>query len=251
MILYDYAIDSQGLIVYINEVDSQNKSQYKCIGCNKDMTAKTGEINKWHFAHKNIENCSGEGYLHKLAKRVFFENKAMQIISYKEFIFPMLNDSKGNLADVFDIWEYEKTIDKYRADILLSSSKHDYKVMVEIKVTHGSTYEKLSSGIPIIEIKINGQEDIENIKKGKLTDSTSYHLASNSFIYTDYYNVFKEYPYQFNRDYVHDGQMCYNCVNYKPIQSKKHLIYCKLFNEERLYGQGKRCKNFTNMITYD
>ena len=123
--------------------------------------------------------------------------------------------------------------------------------MVEIKVTHGSTYEKLSSGIPIIEIKINGQEDIENIKKGKLTDSTSYHLASNSFIYTDYYNVFKEYPYQFNRDYVHDGQMCYNCVNYKPIQSKKHLIYCKLFNEERLYGQGKRCKNFTNMITYD
>lgn len=168
VILYDYAIDSQGLIVYINEVDSQNKSQYKCIGCNGDMTAKTGEINKWHFAHKNIENCSGEGYLHKLAKRVFFENKAMQIISYKEFIFPMLNDSKGNLADVFDIWEYEKTIDKYRADILLSSSKHDYKVMVEIKVTHGSTYEKLSSGIPIIEININGQEDIEKLKVGKL-----------------------------------------------------------------------------------
>ena len=188
VILYDYAIDNQGLIVYINEVDSQNKRQYKCIGCNGDMTAKTGEINKWHFAHKNIENCSGEGYLHKLAKRVFFENKAMQIISYKEFIFPMLNDSKGNLADVFDIWEYEKTIDKYRADILLSSSKHDYKVMVEIKVTHGSTYEKLSSGIPIIEIEINNQEDIEKLKVGKLNN-----------LRIDYHNILVYKPYNANK----------------------------------------------------
>ena len=208
----------------------------------------TGKHVKVQFAPKNIVDCSGEGYLHKLAKRVFFENKSMQIISYKEFIFPMLNDSKGNLADVFDIWEYEKTIDKYRADILLSSSKHDYKVMVEIKVTHGSTQKKIDSGIPIIEISVQDQEDIENLKKGKLTDSTSYHLAGNSFIYTDYYNVFKEYPYQFNKDYVHDGQMCYNCVNYKPLESKKHLIYCNLFDEERLYGQGKRCENFKNMI---
>ena len=94
-------------------------------------------------------------------------------------------------------------------------------------------------------------EDIENLKKGKLTDSTSYHLAGNSFIYTDYYNVFKEYPYQFNKDYVHDGQMCYNCVNYEPLESKKHLIYCNLFDEERLYGQGKRCENFKNMINHD
>jgi hypothetical protein len=219
------------------------------IGVESILNVITGKHIKVQFAPKNIVDCSGEGYLHKLAKRVFFENKAMQIISYKEFIFPMLNDSKGNLADVFDIWEYEKTIDKYRADILLSSSKHDYKVMIEIRVTHGSTQKKIDSGIPIIEIRIQDQEDIENLKKGKLTDITSYHLAGNSFIYTDYHNVFKEYPYQYNKDYVHDGQMCYNCVNYKPIESRKYLIYCNLFNEERLYGQGKRCENFKNMIS--
>lgn len=218
---------------------------------NELMNILTGKYVKVQFVPKNIVVCSGEGYLHKLAKRVFYENKSMQIISYKEFIFPMLNDSKGNLADVFDIWEYEKTIDKYRADILLSSSKHDYKVMVEIRVTHGSSQKKIDSGIPIIEIRIQDQEDIENLKKGKLTDITSYHLAGNSFIYTEYHNVFKEYPYQFNKDYVHDGQMCYNCLNYKPIESRKYLIYCNLFNEERLYGQGKRCENFINMINHD
>jgi hypothetical protein len=213
------------------------------------LNVMTAEYVGVDFAHKDIANSSGEGYLHKLAKSVFFENKAMQIISYKEFAFSLLNDSKGKLSDVFDIWEYEKTIGKYRADILLSSSKHDYKVMVEIRVTHESSQNKIDSGIPIIEIRIQNQEDIENLKKGKLTDSTSYHLAGNCSIYTKYYNLFKQYPYKFNKDYVHDGQMCYNCVNYKTIESKKHLIYCNLFNEERLYGQAKRCENFKNMIT--
>lgn len=244
MILYDYAIDNQGLIVYINEVDSQNKSQYKCIECNSDMIARTGEINKWHFAHKNIENCSGEGYLHKLAKRVFFENKAMQIISYKEFIFPMLNDSKGNLADVFDIWEYEKTIDKYRADILLSSSKHDYKVMVEIRVTHGSSYEKLSSGIPIIEIKINGQEDIEKLKVGKLTTHTGYRYRNDSQLNVDTYNVFKDF-YQDKPNsidnHVFKTENIY-CKYFNGEEGIKYPVYCKFYEvKERINPQCVLC----------
>lgn len=244
MILYDYAIDKQGLIVHINEVDSQDKSQYKCIECNGYMTARTGEINKWHFAHKNIENCSGEGYLHKLAKRVFFENKAMQIISYKEFIFPMLNDSKGNLADVFDIWEYEKTIDKYRADILLSSSKHDYKVMVEIKVTHGSTYEKLSSGIPIIEINIQNQEDIEKLKVGKLTTNTSYRYRNDSQLNIDTYNVFRDFyqdkpnaidNYAFKTENI-------NCKYFNGEEGIKYPVYCKFYEvKERINPQCVLC----------
>lgn len=208
MILYDYAIDSQGLIAYINEVNSQNKSQYKCIECNGEMIARTGEINKWHFAHKNIENCSGEGYLHKLAKRVFFENKAMQIISYKEFIFPMLNDSKGNLSDVFDNWEYEKAVGKYRADILLSSSKHDYKVMIEIKVTHGLTIDKISSGIPIIEINIQNQEDIEHLKSGILNK-----------LRIDYYNILAYKPSYANT--INTIKTC-DCKYYSYEELKNH-----------------------------
>jgi competence CoiA-like predicted nuclease len=232
VILYDYAIDSQGLIIRINEVDSQSKSQYKCIECDSEMIAKTGEIKEWHFAHKNIANCSGEGYLHKLAKRVFFENKSMQIISYKEFIFPMLNDSKGNLADVFDIWEYEKTIDKYRADILLSSSKHDYKVMIEIKVSHGLSNEKLSSGIPIIEINIQNQEDIENLKSGTLHK-----------LRLDYHNILASKKYKFHTNYIIETKKT-NCEYYKYEELKNYksmVIDCIWY---------KQTKQFTNQCEF-
>jgi hypothetical protein len=244
VILYDYAIDSQGLIIHINEVDNQNKGQYKCIECDSEMIARTGEIKEWHFAHKNIENCSGEGYLHKLAKRVFFENKSMQIISYKEFIFPMLNDSKGNLADVFDIWEYEKTIDKYRADILLSSSKHDYKVMVEIKVTHGLSNEKLSSGIPIIEINIQNQEDIEKLKVGKLTTHTNYRYRNDSQLNVDAYNIFKDF-YQDKTNVINNyifKTKDINCKYFNGEEGIKYPVYCKYYEvKERVNPQCVLC----------
>jgi competence CoiA-like predicted nuclease len=235
MILYDYAIDSQELIIHINEIDSQNKSQYKCIECNSEMIARTGEIKEWHFAHKNIENCSGEGYLHKLAKRVFFENKSMQIINYKEFIFPMLNDSKGNLSDVFDIWEYEKTIGNYRADILLSSSKHDYKVMIEIRVTHGSSQEKIESGIPIIEIRIQNQKDIENLKLGTL----------NKLI-IDYHNILASKTYRFHTNHIIEAKKT-NCKYYKY----EDLKYCKSMVIDCIsYKQTKQIKNQCEFCSY-
>ena len=158
----------------------------------------------------------------------------MQIISYKEFIFPMLNDSKGNLADVFDIWEYEKTIDKYRADILLSSSKHDYKVMVEIKVTHGSTYEKLSSGIPIIEIEINSQEDIEKLKVGKLNK-----------LRIDYHNILEYKSYNANK--INTIKTC-DCKYYSYEEVKNHksmVIDCIWYKQlKQIDNQCEFCRYY-------
>lgn len=229
MILYDYAIDSQGLIAYINEVNSQNKSQYKCIECDGEMIARTGDLNKWHFAHKKDANCSGEGYLHKLAKRVFLENKSKQIFSHKQFSFSILNDLNGNLAEVFDNWDYEKAVGKYRADILLSSSKHDYKVMIEIKVTHGLTIDKISSGIPIIEINIQNQEDIEHLKSGILNKLRIryYNILESKQISSSSFNFIE--PYNFYIDHINKTKE-FNCKYYDGNEGIKYPVYCKHFH---------------------
>lgn len=56
--------------IHICEINESDKHQhyYSCIKCGGKLTAKTGRIKVWHFAHKPGVFCDGESYLHKLAK---------------------------------------------------------------------------------------------------------------------------------------------------------------------------------------
>lgn len=69
-----------------------------------------------------------------------------------------------NLRKLYDTCSIEKGADKYIADLLLTNSQDDSikPMFLEVFVTHKCTAEKIASGYPIIEIKINQKDDANN-----------------------------------------------------------------------------------------
>lgn len=69
-----------------------------------------------------------------------------------------------NLRELYDTCSIEKGADKYIADLLLTNSQDESikPMFLEVFVTHKCTDEKIASGYPIIEIKINQKEDADN-----------------------------------------------------------------------------------------
>lgn len=88
--------------------------------------------------------------------------KLKRDVSCKGDSWPVLKTM--NLRELYDTCSIEKGEDKYIADLLLTNSQDaSIKPMfLEIFVTHKCTEEKLASGYPIIEIKINQKEDADN-----------------------------------------------------------------------------------------
>jgi hypothetical protein len=73
-IKYKYARNSENRIVYIEELEKTNdikQEVFTCISCGNLLIPKLGKIRQKHFAHKYVQNCSKETYLHRLAKLVF------------------------------------------------------------------------------------------------------------------------------------------------------------------------------------
>ena len=84
---YSYAFNSEKKLTSINSATKGN--QYYCPCCGEVMIPKQGQKNRWHFAHKaNLENCSYETYLHKLAKiriqECFNQNSSFNITFKQE-----------------------------------------------------------------------------------------------------------------------------------------------------------------------
>lgn len=89
-----------------------------------------------------------------------------------------------NLRKLYDTCSIEKGKDKYIADLLLTNSKDDsiMPMFLEVFVTHKCTEEKIASGYPIIEIKINQKEDAENAiieNAGEIVDEYLFMQSEN------------------------------------------------------------------------
>ncbi len=188
-IKYHNAYDEDKNIVGIESMSRNFCKNHKfyCISCGAEMIAKLGEERAHHFAHKqeNI-SCSGETYLHKLAKlllkKKFDESslflakydgkilcsKRKECCFYKKDLCLSYARKAINLKDVYDTCMEEQPIGQYKADLLLSDSKGVYNspLLLEIKVSHKCTKEKLCSGFRIIEIGIDSEDDIKALCAG-------------------------------------------------------------------------------------
>lgn len=89
-----------------------------------------------------------------------------------------------NLRKLYDTCSIEKGTDKYIADLLLTNSQDDSikPMFLEVYVTHKCTAEKITSGYPIIEIKINQKEDADNAiieNAGEVVDEYLFMQSEN------------------------------------------------------------------------
>ena len=185
---YAYLDGDIGKIVHISNIsqDNRNQNKYICIGCGHELLPRAIEskYRRPHFYHKTIVECSGETYLHKLAKQIIkekFDNDLVFNIDYDvkhacEYIkqcpcrYPACEVSSSNqinLKDYYDTCEEEAQLQNYIADLLLSKSKDENfpKILIEIWVTYSCDSEKVSSGKRIIEIRIKNEQDIDQLRQ--------------------------------------------------------------------------------------
>ena len=186
--LLTYALDSSNKLKHIDAVENGMACGCVCPCCKERLMAKNGGTKRMHhFAHASGVDCEGayETMLHLLAKEriqdAFMTHDTFNIEyeyrSYcrkvKECTFFRYGDCYEasrkifNLKKYYDSCEQELPYDtiKRRSDLkIFSKSNPNLKpVYIEFFVTHASEIEKLHSGEKIIEIKIESEEDIDNI----------------------------------------------------------------------------------------
>lgn len=192
-----YALDSEGKLVNIEQVESGIKCNCICPACKKPLVAKKGEIRKYHFAHFSGNNCKHaiESMLHHLAKdkfqEAFYKNEEF-IIQYEHKSYCSkkkecknitkqncceIKTIKINLKDDYDTCEQEQVYNKNnrRSDLkIYSSTNPDLEpIYLEFCVTHASDSEKLHSGNKIIEILIEKEKDIFDIIENGIIETKS------------------------------------------------------------------------------
>lgn len=187
-----YAYDETGELVDITSVYKGDGHTYYCFFCKQELIPKQGKIRDWHFAHKSnsLQPCSYDHYLHSLAI-----NKIHRWYQNSQDVFVRLRNthtceisncrwktdacSKPGLTEAINLKsyygfaevekEFETKSGKFRADIMLSSTRHpNDPIFLEIYVTHACTPEKIASGLRIIEIKISSEEDLEHLISGNV-----------------------------------------------------------------------------------
>lgn len=200
-IKYRYAFDSKKNIIDISAINKSNKtnSKYYCISCGKELIAKLGNKRQHHFSHKistDSTSCSCETYLHNLAKykiKEIFDNDTTVNINMTEKVIcssirncyfsldenccSQNREILINLKDRYDLCTVEKQVKGFKADILLENSNNKYKpLLIEVFVTHECSEDKINSKLPIIEISIKKEEDIQNIKEIIKSNRKTYNI---------------------------------------------------------------------------
>lgn len=183
-----YTFTDFGCICCIDDITKENRRDhtYRCVGCGKEMIANLGTKKISYFSHKETGVCSGESYIHRLAKLKFkekFDNSVPFKISYVTYLSCDNEDCKfkrdacvGNtkrkivdLKTIYDVCELEKEVSingkTFIGDIVLTNSQKPNRTpfLIEIFNTHESVEEKKHSGLKILELKIQDESTLEKI----------------------------------------------------------------------------------------
>lgn len=239
MLYYSFALDNSDNLINIK--DATKGEEYHCPCCGKVMICKKGNVRKWHFAHKgNLDNCSYETYLHKIAKikiwNMIKTERCFYLELNREILSKCSNCDLGfvtlcsvqtydkvryNLCEYYDVYSIEKKHHKYIADILLTNSSQPQRIpiFIEICVHHKCSSDKYQSGFKIIEIYIESEFDVDTILNHKgLTGFSNFKTfgfksslmkeLKNRELYC--YAPLKDYGYTKN-------PLRWNCEKYKYI----------------------------------
>lgn len=192
---YRFAVNENGQSVDATLLGNADRKDYTCISCNATVRPVLGRIRVKHFRHYHQQvNCSHESYLHSMAKKVFFEtysncldkhlpyfidHKSKQKCKACEFgpCELKLRHREVDLTAYYQAIELEKENEGFRPDILLIG-KNEEKMFIEIAVTHYSEDKKLESGVKIIEITINSEDDIAKLAEPSLSTSLRHRLVN-------------------------------------------------------------------------
>lgn len=183
---YTYALDStKTFLVHIN--DARQGEEYFCPNskCDERLIIKDGGYKRKHFSHTSGKKCSYDNYLHSLAERKFAEwfNSSNEIFlqyyvkdlcqnydkciwrndPFQDYTCIAHNEKVSSLTHFYDNIELEKHYGGFIWDLWITNSKNSDipPIAIEIYVTHKCEDKKLQSGVRIIEIKIESEEQLD------------------------------------------------------------------------------------------
>ena len=159
-------------------------SSLYCLGCGKKVQAYAinTKVQRTHFRHlKGIGGGDGgcgesESYIHNLSKIRFAENyKNISIFNlYREIMltctqskYPSCKKKSTEILNLKKMYPYikvEKRDGSFIPDCLLYNNKNE-KIYIEIKYKSSISDAKRDSGIPIIEIEVQKELDIDRTIK--------------------------------------------------------------------------------------
>ena len=262
--LLTYALDSSNKLKHVDAVENGMSCGCVCPCCKEKLMAKNGGTKRMHhFAHVSGVDCEGayETMLHLLAKEriqdAFMKNDTFNIeYEYRSYCRKVKGCTFFHYGDCYDasrkIFNLKKYYDsceqelpydtiKRRSDLkIFSKSNPNLKpVYIEFFVTHASEIEKLHSGEKIIEIKIESEEDIDNIVAHGFIETTK--IAQE--VEQEHDPIIKFYGFK-NEDYKVEMDSVIEFVRYVLYQSGKSRCYqdmC-LCGELRKTSQSTLCE---------
>lgn len=240
-----FALDTSNNIIDVKCIEKTNKQHYFCPYCHQEMIAKCGNVRQWHFAHKS-EKCSYDKYLHSIAEIMLVNwfNKASSVTlsmnsyekcnNYDTCRFHNDEDCKKTKQVEFNLKQYyskcikEHPYKGFIADIYCENNAgFDAPIFIEIFVTHECSKEKIDSGVRIIEIPIQKEEDILNIiNSSTLVEDVSvrlYNFKRKEEVTNKFYRPFQKFI-------LYPTMKCYidrniiTCKNYNSIRKGLYEI---------------------------
>lgn len=262
-----FALDENQNIIDIHHTENAPEQRYYCPHCRKEMIAKRGSIRQWHFAHKS-DKCSYDKYLHSIAEMMimdwFNRQSSIALVMENPEKCSRYNDCAFRVDEYcmrtgqvcYDLKKYYSRCTKehrygdFVADLFCESDKNpNSPIFIEIFVTHECSTEKKSSGIRIIEFRIQSEEDILNIvNSSRIRESDTIRLYN--FKQKETFTEEIELPFQKYilhpslKSYVDNDR--YTCKNYSKVRKGIYEISMPyddcipyFINSGGLYGIGK------------
>lgn len=180
---YAYGLHARtGQLVHVDQVPRGLRCGCVCPACKAPLVAKKGTVYKHHFAHETATSAC-EGALHTIAKRLLAE-RIQRAIDTQSAV-PMqwqcgtganheanlLTLAEGD-ATALELWLPQPRI---RPDITLSLAGEP-RMLLEVVVTHEPEYDVSKVGLPILELHLGDEVDLELLAGGTVPFARVHNL---------------------------------------------------------------------------
>lgn len=170
-----------------------------CPGCKQEVYAATeGEIQRPHFRHKsstasNLKGCGEpENYIHWITKELFADfyrsaNKFYIEVPTTLYCAETRTCTKRythkiNIKEKYPHILVEQYDQGFRPDCMLYNDVGE-NLYFEVKYTHAVSQEKIDTGVPIIELHVSTEKDIDQIiKEEKIKLDAAGHKIYNQSV---------------------------------------------------------------------
>ncbi len=167
---------ADGQLIYA-EQGIDKSLPFNCPGCKQEVYAATeGKVQRPHFRHKSINGSKGcsepESYIHWITKELFadfFKSIDSLYIEIPYYLYCTASKTckkkstyQLDLKEKFPYILVEEYHQGFRPDCMLYNDIGE-KLYLEVKYTHAVSEEKIDTGMPIIELNISNEKDIDKI----------------------------------------------------------------------------------------